>query len=200
MTASPVGTSLYYDIVFPSSFTNSYAVYFETDVPRGWAATNKTSTGFRADSNSSYQFSDLVSWVAEDLTSGSIGLAVGPQGPSGSGGGGATTYDSLLASTLYTIPFASTFSYNGTNGTIQSITLSSTASFTIINLTAGLYYTFFVSQDGTGGRNLGWSSSVKVAYNGSGSVPQSTTANATDKYTLFYNGSNYYIDYGLNYT
>jgi hypothetical protein len=85
------GTPSYYDVLFPSNFINNYTVYFESDVSRIWTVTNKTPTGFRANSNSSSPVFSTVYWEAEDLTVGSIGIVVGlqgSQGPQGSGTGG----------------------------------------------------------------------------------------------------------------
>jgi len=81
------GDPLTYNVVFPSAFTNSYAVFVDSDTPRGWSIDNKTSAGFTVESNSSVLFHDTVSWVADDLTVGDIGIVVGSQGPSGPAGG-----------------------------------------------------------------------------------------------------------------
>jgi hypothetical protein len=68
------GPPLYYDIVFPYTFTQSYIVNIESDSPRDWSITNKTINGFRVDSNSSSPISDIIYWKATELISGNVGI------------------------------------------------------------------------------------------------------------------------------
>ena len=118
----------------------------------------------------------------------------------GGGGGGSVSIDSLTAATLRTITFSSSFVYNGSNGTIQTLTLTGSVTGSVQNLLTGIPYTFIVKQDSTGSRSIYWNTAIKVAYGGTGSLPISTTANAIDKYNFIYDGTNIYADYGINYT
>lgn len=93
------GPPLYYDVTFSYTFGGDYIVNIESDTPRDWSITNKTSTGFRVDSNSSTSISDIVYWSAQEvLDSSSLAAFVGPQGLTGATGAtGATGSDGLNA-------------------------------------------------------------------------------------------------------
>lgn len=92
------GPPLYYDVVFPTAFLTNYIVNIESDTPRDWSITNKTSTGFRVDSNSSTAITDIISWQAQELVSDQIGAFIGATGPEGPiGATGATGSDGLNA-------------------------------------------------------------------------------------------------------
>jgi hypothetical protein len=114
------GPPLYYDVLFSGSITGDYIVTIESDSPRDWTVTNKTSTGFRADSNSNTAMSDVVYWHAQELISGDIAVVVGATGPQGAQGStgatGATGADGpefLPSSTTGTvIAFTSSLVYN----------------------------------------------------------------------------------------
>lgn len=71
-----LGPPLYYDVVFPYAFTQSYIVEIESDSPRDWSITNKTNLGFRVDSNSTSALTDIVSWQATEMKSGDVGVVV----------------------------------------------------------------------------------------------------------------------------
>ena len=114
------------------------------------------------------------------------------------GGGGSVSIDALTAATVNTITFGSTFTFTGSSGTLQKITLTGAATMSFASVAIGIPYTLVVTQDGTGSRVLTWPT-VKVAYKGNGTPPISTAANAIDIYHIFYDGTNYYIDYALGY-
>lgn len=81
--SSMTGTPLYYDVTIPTSL-NDYIVTIESDTPRDWSITNKTSTTFTVESNSTSPITDIVSWNAQELVAGSaIALSQGPTGPAG---------------------------------------------------------------------------------------------------------------------
>jgi hypothetical protein len=93
--SSMTGTPLSYDVTMPTSL-GDYMVTIESDTPRDWTITNKTSTTFTVESNSTTPITDIVSWNAQELVSGSsIALSVGPQGLTGATG--ATGNDGLLS-------------------------------------------------------------------------------------------------------
>jgi hypothetical protein len=60
-----VGTdTLYYDIVFTTAFsTNVYAISIIGEEARSWSIHNKTTTGFRIESNSSSPLTGEVYWI-----------------------------------------------------------------------------------------------------------------------------------------
>lgn len=116
---------------------------------------------------------------------------------------GTPSIDALTAATLNTITDAASITFDGNNGTLQTITLNvagATRNLTISNLKVGIPYTFLVKQDGSGSRAIVWSTTVKVAYGGAGTPPISTAANAQDKYQLISDGTNIYVDYGITYS
>jgi len=85
------GPPLYYDVNFTGSLSGQYIVTIESDTPRDWSITNKTTTGFRVDSNSSTAINDIIYWNAQELIVGDVGVIVGATGPQGAiGPQGAT--------------------------------------------------------------------------------------------------------------
>ena len=58
------GTPLTYDVTFVGTFTASYVVSVESEDPRDWTVSNKTSTGFRLNSNSTTALTNNVYWTA----------------------------------------------------------------------------------------------------------------------------------------
>jgi hypothetical protein len=82
--SSMTGSPLYYDITLPITISDDYAVYIESETPRDWTITNKTSTSFRVNSNSSSPISDIVYWSLSNLlTADTINLIQGPIGITG---------------------------------------------------------------------------------------------------------------------
>lgn len=75
------GPPLYYDVVFTSAFTASYLVNIESDSPRDWTITNKTSNGFRVDSNSTSTLDEVILWQATEMKTGNVGVVVNTYGP-----------------------------------------------------------------------------------------------------------------------
>lgn len=114
---------------------------------------------------------------------------------------GGGSIDDLTGATLHTIADADNFVFDGDNGTIQTITLGDSRTFTIVDLKVGIPYTFIVKQDATGSRVLTWSTTTLVAYAGAGAPPISTTANAIDIYEIVSSGVNIFCkSYSLNLT
>jgi hypothetical protein len=80
-----------------------------------------------------------------------------------------------------------------------SVTLAGNRTLSVTNATAGTYGTLVVTQDGTGSRTLTLPASSKVISGGTGAISLSTTANAIDILTFYYNGTTFFWNYGKNY-
>lgn len=101
-----------------------------------------------------------------------------------------------IPASLYTITYASSFQFNGNNGTLQQVTLTNNGTVSLTSMTIGINYNLLVTQPASGNKTLNWGTTVKVAYGGS----ISTAGNAIDKYTILYDGSRYFVDYSLSYS
>lgn len=114
------GPPLYYDVIFVGSISGDYIVTIESDSPRDWTVTNKTSTGFRADSNSTTPMGDVVYWSALEMLSSSIGVVVGATGSTGATGAtgsfSATFFNSYLDNGTY--PVEISYLIDGSNWTV----------------------------------------------------------------------------------
>ncbi len=124
---------------------------------------------------------------------------------SSSGGtiSGNTTITGNLTITNYTETAFSTNSSTAvtlalTNGTVQIITLTGTATITMPTATAGKSFLLKLKQDATGSRTVTWST-VKWP---SGTAPTLTsTASRMDIFSFFSDGTNWYgTTVGQNYT
>lgn len=101
------------------------------------------------------------------------------------------------ASTLTPVGTTQTVDWN--NGMIQFMTLASasgTVTVTLSNGTQGGYYELFVTQGATP-RDITWPASVKWPQGQK--VILSTTNGYTDKIKLYFDGTNYYGDWDLQY-
>ena len=127
-------------------------------------------------------------------------LSVGTAGYVLSAIAGGVQWIPYTTATLYNIAYATNMTFTGSNGTLQGITLSGGAYLSLSGLSTGVDYHLNVAQDATGNRGLTWSTTVKVAYGGAGSVPISTAGGAIDRYTIFYDGTSYFVDYSLFYS
>ena len=85
-----------------------------------------------------------------------------------------------------------------TNGTVQIITLTGSATITMPTAVSGKSFIMFLKQDATGSRAVTWST-VKWA---GGTAPTITsTASRQDIYSFFSDGTNWYgVTVGQNYT
>jgi len=85
-----------------------------------------------------------------------------------------------------------------TNGTVQIITLTGSATITMPTATSGKSFIMFLKQDGTGSRTVTWST-VKWA---GGTAPTITsTASRQDILSFFADGTNWYgVVVAQNYT
>ena len=97
-----------------------------------------------------------------------------------------------LTETVGTVTYAATITPDVANGTIQKITLTGNVTFSAFaNPVAGQSLTLIITQDATGSRTL--TSTMKFS---GGSKTLTTTANAIDILTVFYDGSTYYASLG----
>ena len=117
---------------------------------------------------------------------------------------GRGNFDSTLnapsyTSTFQTLTFGSTVTWDQTKGSTSAVTLTGNATLSITNAVAGMYGLIRVTQDATGSRTLTLPSGSKVINGGAGAVALTTTANATDVLSYFYDGTNYYWTVGFNY-
>ena len=84
-------------------------------------------------------------------------------------------------------------------GLNTAVTLTGNRTLAISNSVAGTFGTLVVTQDGTGSRTLALPANAKVIGGGAGAITLTTTANAKDILTWYYDGTNYYFNYGKNY-
>jgi hypothetical protein len=94
-----------------------------------------------------------------------------------------------------------TITWTAVAGQHQSakVTLAGNRTLAISGPAAGMYFTLFVTQDATGSRTLALPSGSKVISGGGGAITLTTTASATDILTAYYDGTNYWWNYGLKY-
>lgn len=79
------------------------------------------------------------------------------------------------------------------------VTLGGNRTLSITNAVAGSYGTIVLTQDGTGSRTLALPASSKVVGGGAGVIALTTTAAAKDILTFYFDGTNYFWNYGKNY-
>ena len=82
---------------------------------------------------------------------------------------------------------ASSISIDPNNGSVQSVTLDTNATFSMSNFDTGQSVTIIITQDGTGSRS-GTFTSVKFP---GGGPTLTTDANAIDVVTILYDGTSY---------
>ena len=98
---------------------------------------------------------------------------------------------------VYTITYAGTITPDAFNGSIQQVTLTGNVTMNVFGGTpqAGQSMVVKMIQDGTGNRLL--TSNMKFA---GGSKVLTTTANAVDIISVFYDGTNYWASLTKNYS
>lgn len=83
---------------------------------------------------------------------------------------------------------------------LATVTLGGNRTLAITGAVAGTSGILKVVQDGTGGHTLALPATSKVANAGGGVVTLSAGAGAIDVLSFYYNGSNYFWTYGVNFT
>ena len=117
---------------------------------------------------------------------------------------GKSNFDSTVnatgySSTFQTLTYASSLTWDQTKGTSATVTLTGNATLSITNATAGMYGVLKVVQDAAGSHTLTLPSGSKVINGGGGAVTLTTTANAIDMLSYFYDGTSYYWTIGNNF-
>lgn len=114
---------------------------------------------------------------------------------------GNIKYTGQVASTKQTVTYGPTTTWDWNAGTNAEVTLTGNiTTFTITNAVAGTYATIRMIQDGTGSRLLSaLPANSKVFNGGAGAITLSTAAGAIDLLTCYFDGTNYYWNYALNY-
>lgn len=100
---------------------------------------------------------------------------------------------------LQTLTGGPTVTFNAANGYNAQVTLGASGVLAFNNTSAGEYYTLKVTQDSSGNHTLTLPAGCKVIGAGGGGVTLTAAPNATDILTFFYDGTNYWVNYGLNY-
>lgn len=108
-----------------------------------------------------------------------------------------------------TLSFNSEISIGTTGGTVnvdwtagqdQFITLTAATTFTFTAPLGANTNKLRISQGPTGGWGVTLPATCKVSGGGAGSVTLTATANAIDILSFYYNGTNYYVTAGKNFT
>lgn len=100
------------------------------------------------------------------------------------------------AFTTQALTDAATTTLNSTNGTIATWTIGGNRTLAISNAVANTYYQITITQDATGSRTVTWPT---IKWKGGTAPPLTTAAGSKDIITLWYDGTSYYGNYGLDY-
>lgn len=101
--------------------------------------------------------------------------------------------------TPQTLTDGATITWNAALGYNAQVTLGATGrTLSITNPISGMYYTIRIIQDGGGSKTITtWPTNTK--WIGAAAPTLTTTGSAYDIVTFYYDGTNYYANYGLNY-
>lgn len=111
----------------------------------------------------------------------------------------ATLTNKTLTRPAYTsqvLTDAATTTLNSTNGTTATWTIGGNRTFAISNAVANTYYQITITQDATGSRTVTWPT---IKWKGGTAPTLTTAAGSKDIITLWYDGTSYYGNYGLDY-
>jgi len=119
----------------------------------------------------------------------------------GSGNVTVASSASALSPSFTTLTDGATITWTVTSSRINNatVTLGGNRTLAISGAAAGYNGVLIVKQDGTGSRTLTLPGSSKVIGGGSGAITLTTTASAIDVLSWYYDGTNYYWTYGLNF-
>ena len=100
--------------------------------------------------------------------------------------------------TLYSANTSTAITVDLTNGTVQNLTLTGNATITMPTAVAGKSFIIILSQDGTGGRTVTWST---VSWPSATAPTVTSTASKRDIFSFFSNGTSWFgTTIGQNYT
>ena len=86
------------------------------------------------------------------------------------------------------------------NGVNAEVTLTGASILSVTGVQDGDYGTLIVRQDAVGGHTLGLPANFKVVNGGGGAITLSAGANEEDIISWVYDGTDFFISYGLNFT
>mgnify|MGYP003651626902 CR=1 FL=1 len=99
--------------------------------------------------------------------------------------------------TLYSANTSTAITVSLANGTVQNLTLTGSATITMPTAVAGKSFIMILSQDGTGGRTVTWST---VVWPSATAPTITSTASKKDIYSFFSDGTSWYgVTVGQNY-
>jgi len=122
------------------------------------------------------------------------------------GPGGNIDFANKYAKNLQTATFdqelangnsGAAFTINWTSAQKQTITLNANCTFTFTSPNGPCNMVLRLVQDAVGSRTVTWPATVK--WVGAAAPTLTTSANAVDIVSLYWNGTNYYASYGLNF-
>jgi hypothetical protein len=148
---------------------------------------------------SSYTAGDLI-YASATNTLSKLGIGTRGQVFQVSSGGNGAWQNTTGDISVQTLTDASTITWNVTNGVNAKITIGSTGrTLSISNPVAGQVYVINVIQDGTGSRTITtWPTGT--IWGDSGTSPTlTTTANAKDVVVFYYDGTNFFGSFKLDY-
>jgi hypothetical protein len=100
--------------------------------------------------------------------------------------------------TLYSANTSTAITVDLANGTVQNLTLTGNATITMPTAVAGKSFIIILSQDGTGGRTVTWST---VSWPSATAPTVTSTASKRDIFSFFSNGTSWFgTTIGQNYT
>ena len=101
--------------------------------------------------------------------------------------------------TEQTLTDTNTIVFDVSAGYNAHVTLGGNSSLSIINALPGEYYKLAVIQDAAGARTLTLPTGYKVINGTNGMLMLTGTANAIDIVMFYYDGTNFFVNTGLNY-
>lgn len=107
----------------------------------------------------------------------------------------------IAAETLFqTLTDGATITWNRADGLRATVTLGGNRTLAMTGMQAGDVGTLIVKQDGGGNRTLTLPAGSEVVGAGNGAITLTATASAIDIISFMYDGTNYWWNYGKNYT
>jgi len=180
VTNSPVTTS--------GTLTLSYS---GTALPVANGGTNATSAGITA-------FNNITGYTASGATGTTSTNLVFSTSPAITTATLTNPTVTNYIETLYSANTSTAITVDLANGTVQNLTLTGNATITMPTAVAGKSFIIILSQDGTGGRTVTWST---VSWPAATAPTITSTASKRDIFSFFSNGTSWFgATIGQNYT